>query len=123
MADHEDFHLPEPSALPLVVSFGIALMLFGFVPDSRLWRLALVSLGAVIALGAGWLWLRDSMNDYRDLERGGTHGSPASPFLRAGGEAFCRAGEDGLRRTTTPLGMHLAVADPPWPPETRTQRW
>ena len=42
-------------------------MLFGFVPDSRLWRLALVSLGAVIALGAGWLWVRDSMNEYRNL--------------------------------------------------------
>jgi hypothetical protein len=68
MADHEDFHLPEPSALPLVVSFGIALMLFGFVPDSRLWRLALVTLGAMIACGAGWLWLRDSMNEYRELD-------------------------------------------------------
>ena len=53
MADHEDFHLPEPSGLPIVVSFGIALMLFGFVPDSRLWRLALVSLGATIALRRG----------------------------------------------------------------------
>jgi hypothetical protein len=68
MADHEDFLLPEPSGLPIVVSFGIALMLFGFVPDSRLWRLALVSLGATIALGAGWLWLRDSMNEYRELD-------------------------------------------------------
>ena len=68
MADHEDFPLPEPSALPLVVSFGIALMLFGFVPDSRLWCLALVSLCVVIALGAGWLCVRDSMNEYRQLD-------------------------------------------------------
>ena len=67
MPEHEDFHLPEPSLLPVITSIGIALMLFGFVPDSRLWRLALVSLGATIALGAGWLWLRDSMNEYRDL--------------------------------------------------------
>ena len=68
MADHEDFHLPEPSGLPIVVSFGIALMLFGFVPDSRLWRLVLVTLGAMIAGGAGWLWLRDSTNEYRELD-------------------------------------------------------
>jgi len=68
MADHDDFHLPEPSLLPLVTSIGIAIMLFGFVPDSRLWRLALVSLGTMIALGAGWLWVRDSMDEYRELD-------------------------------------------------------
>ncbi|HEY7259687.1 MAG TPA: hypothetical protein VH459_11485 [Gaiellales bacterium] len=68
MPEHEDFHLPEPSLLPIVTSIGIALMLFGFVPDSRLWRLALVSLGTMIALGAGWLWLRDSMDEYNELD-------------------------------------------------------
>ena len=67
MPEHEDFHLPQPSLLPLVTSIGIAVMLFGFVPDSRLWRLALVSIGTMIALGAGWLWVRDSMDEYRDL--------------------------------------------------------
>ena len=68
MPEQEDFHLPQPSTLPIVTSIGIALMLFGFVPDSRLWRLALVSIGAMIALGAGWLWVRDSMNEYRELD-------------------------------------------------------
>ena len=68
MADHEDFHLPSPSALPLVTSIGIALILFGFVPDSRLWQLAVVTLGAMITIAAGWLWLRDSMNEYRELD-------------------------------------------------------
>jgi len=67
MAEHEDFHLPKPSPLPIVTSIGIALILFGFVPDSRLWRLAIVSIGAIITLGAGWLWLRASMTEYRDL--------------------------------------------------------
>ena len=67
MAEHDDFHLPEPSLLPVLTSIGIALMLFGFVPDSRLWRLALVTLGAMLAVGAGWIWLRDSMNEFRDL--------------------------------------------------------
>ena len=62
MAEHEDFHLPAPSALPIVTSIGIALILFGFVPDSRLWRLA------VVTVGAGWLWLRDSMAEYRELD-------------------------------------------------------
>ena len=68
MAEHEDFHLPAPSALPLVTSIGIALILFGFVPDSRLWRLAIVTVGATITVGAGWLWLRDSMAEYRKLD-------------------------------------------------------
>jgi hypothetical protein len=68
MADREDFHLPEPSALPLVTSIGIALILFGFVPDSRLWRLAVVTIGAMITIAAGWLWLRDSMAEYRELD-------------------------------------------------------
>jgi len=34
MAEHEDFHLPKPSPLPIVTSIGIALILFGFVPES-----------------------------------------------------------------------------------------
>ena len=68
MAEHDDFHLPEPSLLPVLTSIGIALMLFGFVPDSRLWRLALVTLGAMLTVGAGWIWLRDSMTEYRDLD-------------------------------------------------------
>ncbi len=67
MAEHDDFHLPEPSLLPVFTSIGIALMLFGFVPDSRLWRLALVTLGAMLTVGTGWIWLRDSMNEFRDL--------------------------------------------------------
>jgi hypothetical protein len=68
MADNDDFHLPQPSLLPIITSIGIALMLFGFVPDSRLWRLGLVTLGAMITIGAGSIWLRDSMNEYRQLD-------------------------------------------------------
>ena len=68
MAEHDDFHLPEPSLLPVLTSIGIALMLFGFVPDSRLWRLALVTLGAMLTAGAGWIWLRDSMDEFRRLD-------------------------------------------------------
>ena len=68
MADREDFHLPEPSALPLVTSIGVALILFGFVPDSRLWRLVVVTIGAMITIVAGCLWLRDSMAEYRELD-------------------------------------------------------
>jgi hypothetical protein len=68
MAEHDDFHLPQPSALPIVTSIGIGLILFGFVPDSRLWRLAMVSIGTMITIGAGWIWLRDSMTEYRKLD-------------------------------------------------------
>ena len=70
MADHDDdnpFHLPSPSALPIVVGFGVALLLFGFVPDARIWRLTLVSIGAMILLAGIWLWMRDAMDEYRNL--------------------------------------------------------
>jgi hypothetical protein len=67
--DHNDnpFHLPAPSAVPFVTGFGIALVLFGFVPDSRLWRLSLVSIGVMIVLGSLWTWVRDALEEYRNL--------------------------------------------------------
>ena len=72
MADHEgsgtrDFHLPEPSALPFATSMGVALVLFGLVPDARIWRLALVSIGVTIAIIFGAQWARAAIAEYRDL--------------------------------------------------------
>ncbi|MGN6377545.1 MAG: hypothetical protein ACTHNU_01200 [Gaiellales bacterium] len=70
MADdqhHDDFHLPSPSGVPIVVGAGIAIMLFGFVPDARLYRFALVSIGLMIAAGGGWRWLHDAIDEYRNL--------------------------------------------------------
>jgi hypothetical protein len=75
MADHDThtddsnpFHLPSPSALPIVTGFGVALMLFGFVPDSRLWRLSLVAIGATITLASILTWVRDSIAEYNELD-------------------------------------------------------
>ena len=65
--ERHDFHLPSPSGVPIVVGLGLALMLFGFVPDARVWRFALVTIGATIAGGGSWRWLMDAMNDYRNL--------------------------------------------------------
>jgi hypothetical protein len=71
MPDHEgsgtDFHLPSPSALPLGTSIGIALVLGGLVPDARIWRLALVSIGVTLIAIFGAQWLRDSIEEYRNL--------------------------------------------------------
>jgi hypothetical protein len=64
---HDEFHLPSPSGVPIVTGLGAAIMLFGFVPDARLWRLALVSLGAMIVVGALWRWVVDAIAEYRDL--------------------------------------------------------
>jgi len=61
------FHLPSPSALPFATSAGIALVLAGLVPDARIWRLALVSLGSMIAVIFGAQWARESVAEYRDL--------------------------------------------------------
>ena len=71
MADHDDrhdkFHLPSPSGIPIVAGVGIALTLFGLVPDSRLWRFPLVSIGLIITVGAVWRWLQDAREEYRNL--------------------------------------------------------
>lgn len=70
MADpdqHQDFHLPSPSGTPIVVGAGTALILFGFVPDARIWRLALVSLGVTIVVGGAWRWVVEAMEEYRNL--------------------------------------------------------
>lgn len=68
MAERDEIHLPAPSALPIALSLGIALLLFGFVPDSRLWRLAIVSIGATICGAVAWVWVRDSLAEFRDLD-------------------------------------------------------
>jgi len=70
MADpgqHQDFHLPSPSGTPIVVGAGTALILFGFVPDARIWRLALVSIGVTIVVGGAWRWVVEAMEEYRNL--------------------------------------------------------
>jgi len=65
--DHNPWHLPQPSAQPVITSFGIAMMLAGLVPDSRLWRMALISLGATILVIGLWLWISDAVDEYRNL--------------------------------------------------------
>jgi hypothetical protein len=61
------FHLPSPSAQPVIASLGAALMLAGLVPDSRLWRMAIISTGATILVIGLWLWISDAMDEYRNL--------------------------------------------------------
>jgi hypothetical protein len=61
------FHLPAPSSQPIVTSLGIALMLVGLVPDPRIWRMAIVSLGAMVFLIGVWLWVSDAVEEYRNL--------------------------------------------------------
>ena len=71
MADPGDqtgsFHLPQPSALPFATSAGIAIVLAGLVPDARIWRLALVSIGATITIIFGAQSVRAAIAEYNDL--------------------------------------------------------
>ncbi len=70
MADHDGanpFHLPPPSALPFATSIGVMLILGGLVPDARIWRLALVSIGVTIAVIFGAQWLRAAIDEYENL--------------------------------------------------------
>ncbi len=65
--EHDDFHLPAPSGIPIVTCVGVALVLAGLVPDSRLWRFAIVSIGAMILIGGVTAWIRDARAEYRNL--------------------------------------------------------
>jgi len=71
MPDHDgkgtDFHLPAPSALPFATAIGVMLILGGLVPDARLWRLALVSIGITVTTIFGAQWLRGAIAEYNDL--------------------------------------------------------
>jgi hypothetical protein len=67
MSDQNEFHLPAPSSQPIIAAFGIALSLAGLVPDAKLWRLALISLGSMIFLIGVWLWVSDAVEEYRNL--------------------------------------------------------
>ncbi len=60
-------HLPSPSIQPFITSLGVALMLFGLVPDARLWRLSLVALGFIIFVLGAAQWLREAIAEYRSL--------------------------------------------------------
>jgi hypothetical protein len=62
-----EFHLPSPSSQPIVTSLGIALMLVGLIPDARIWRLAIISIGSMIFLIGLWLWISDAVEEYRNL--------------------------------------------------------
>ena len=61
------FHLPSPSAQPLIVSLGAALMLVGLVPDSRLWRMAIISIGGTAAAIGICCGCRTRLDEYRNL--------------------------------------------------------
>jgi hypothetical protein len=63
----DGFHLPAPSSQPIVTALGLALMLAGLVPDARLWRMAIVSVGAMVFLIGVWLWVSDAIEEYRNL--------------------------------------------------------
>jgi hypothetical protein len=69
MSEHDDnpYHLPQPSSQPLITSLGAAIMLVGLVPDSRLWRMSIISIGAIILTIGVWLWVSDAVEEYRNL--------------------------------------------------------
>ena len=64
---HDEFHLPSPSAQPIIASLGVTLMLSGMIPTSVLLRLALMAIGFSIAAIGIWLWVSDAVEEYRNL--------------------------------------------------------
>ena len=64
---HDEFHLPSPSAQPIIASLGVTLMLAGLIPSSLLLRLPLMASGFAIAAMGIWLWVSDAVEEYGNL--------------------------------------------------------
>jgi Flp pilus assembly protein TadB len=61
----EEIHLPEPSYVPVVLAFGIALAVVGIVLS---W--VLVVIGAIIGLIALIRWIRQTRSEMSELPLG-----------------------------------------------------
>ena len=59
---HGAFHLPPPSIWPPVLALGIAVLLVGIVLN-----LAVAIIGAVVAVAAVALWVRDARHEFSEL--------------------------------------------------------
>ena len=59
---HDAIHLPPPSIWPPVLALGIALILTGLILN----LVALIA-GAIIAVSATALWLRDARREFEAL--------------------------------------------------------
>jgi hypothetical protein len=61
------FHLPSPSAHPIITCLGVSLMLAGIIPSELLWRMSIMSVGAAIFVIGAALWIADAIEEYRNL--------------------------------------------------------
>jgi len=64
---HNEFHLPSPSAQPIIASLGVTLMLSGLIPSEVLGRLVLMAIGFSIAAIGIYLWVSDAIEEYQNL--------------------------------------------------------
>jgi hypothetical protein len=58
----EEVHLPDPTYLPVVVAFGVTLVVAGV-----LFSWFLTGLGVIIVLAATVRWIRDTRRDVAEL--------------------------------------------------------
>jgi hypothetical protein len=61
----EEIHLPDPSYLPVIVAFGVTIMVVGVIKS---W--VVVAIGAIIFLAALIRWIRQTREEMSDLPRG-----------------------------------------------------
>ena len=65
-------HLPPPSALPVIMSVGAALLgsAFVFRPEGQVANLWLLVPGLVVLVGAIVAWIRAANREWREVEHG-----------------------------------------------------
>ena len=61
----EEVHLPGPSILPLLLAFGITVMIVGITLS-----LFLVVFGGVVSIVVIWRWVADTRHDMDELPLG-----------------------------------------------------
>jgi hypothetical protein len=61
----EEIHLPDPSYLPVVLAFGVTIIVVGVIMS---W--VVVAIGAIIALVALFRWIRQTREEMAELPLG-----------------------------------------------------
>jgi hypothetical protein len=61
----EELHLPGPSIQPVLVTFGLTLVLLGIV---EMWPVAVI--GFVLLAAATWSWIAAARRELRELPPG-----------------------------------------------------
>jgi hypothetical protein len=78
LAPGEEIHIPSGSIFPLIIGFGLAIVLLGAVAGPMELRLIILALGFIYLLTGGIGWTMELYRETHEHEAGGEHGHAAA---------------------------------------------